>query len=261
MQQIKYINKTAVSLVALILLFTSCKKDGLQLYNQELSGSSVYFPEAVGTTKSTAIVKTVSFGYVGYSKKDSVLAIPVAVTGDSAATDRPLKLAVAASSTAVEGTHFSLLKSPVIRAGKVADTVFLKLNRTVDMTAKQFEIDLVLQENQFFGIKMHDTTSNYLTYKVIVDDIAGKSYLWVNNVRGVVSYFGDYSRRKVDLIIEVLQLDANLFYEPQNTSFFTAARLISFSRYMVYWLNKEAEQGRIYYDENGVRITMGSFAG
>lgn len=247
----------------IVLTLSACKKSSLGLYDQEKSGSSIYFPEAVGTTTSKSLLKTISFGYVGYSKKDSVLTIPIAATGDTSNTDRPVKLTFTSATTAVEGTHYTFLRTPVIRAGKVTDTLYLKLIRTTDMTTKQFEIDLALEANDYFSTKLHDTTANYLSYKVLVDDIAGKSYLWVSysNTKAIVNYFGDYSRKKVDLILEVLGLDPALFYDPVNSSSITSSKILAWSRYMAFWLNQEANAGRIYLDENGVRITMGALAG
>lgn len=256
-------NRTTICLLVALGILSACKKEGLGRYDQQASGSSVYFPEAVGTVTSVSISKTISFGYVGYSKRDSILAIPIAVTGDTMQVDRPVKVSLGTGTTAVEGTHYSFLKSPVIRAGKVTDTVYVKINRTADMTTKQFELNLLLEQNDYFSTRLRDTAANYLKYKLLLDDMAGTSYLWVSfsNTRGILSYFGDYSRRKVDLMIEVLQVDPALFYDPVNGSFFGTSRVLAYGRYMALWLTQEANAGRIYLDENGQRITMGALAG
>lgn len=257
--------KTRNSLLTLIftgfvmLSMLSCKKKGLELYDEAANGSSIYFKEAISS--KIQLQKNVSFGYVGYSVMDSVLAIPVAVTGYPSTEDRTFQLTITNATTAISGTHYSFLRPPVIRAGRVVDTLLLKINRTADMALKQYEINLLLEQNGVFTTSLVDTSKIYLKYKILLDDIAGVSYLWTTYSRAaaIVNYFGVYSRRKVDLMIEVLKLNPSFFYDPAAGTI-TTTQILSFSRYMYYWLNKEAAEGREYLDENGVVIKMGQYA-
>lgn len=246
--------------LALAIAVTACKQEGLQLYDQDSTGSSVYFSEAIGA--QSEIVKEISFGYVGYTIQDSIVSVPVTITGSPSSQDRPYQLTVTEATTAVQNTHYVFLNEPVIRAGEVADTIQIKINRTADMLESQFEVDLLLESNDFFFTRLVDTSTIYLKYKILLDDIAGVSHLWTTSSRAsaVLSYFGEYSRKKVDLMIEVIQIDPAFFYDSASPTP-TATQILSYSRYMFYWLNKEAAEGRVYLDENGEIITMGALAG
>lgn len=247
-------------IVTILGLFTlSCSKKGLELYDEPTHGSSIYFKEAI-TAKST-LTRTVSFGFVGYSITDSVVAIPVAVTGAPGDHDRQFQLKVTDSTTAIADKHYTFLRPPVIRAGMVVDTLLLKINRTADMASNTYRLDLLLEQNAAFMTKLGDTSKLYLKYKILLDDVAGVSYLWTTYARraAVVSYFGAYSRKKVDLMMEVLNLKPAFFYDPAANTL-TSTQLLSYGRYMYYWLNKEAAEGRVYLDENGTEIKMGQLA-
>jgi len=249
-----------ITAVTLALSLQSCEKKGLELYDQETSGSSIYFKEAIGAT--SPIVKAISFGYEGYSVTDSIVAIPIAITGYPSNVDRRFQLKLTDATTAVANTHYTFLREPMIRAGKVVDTLLVKINRTLDMASTQYQIDLLLEENASFSTKLVDPAKNHLRYTVKMDDIAGVSHLWTTSVRAaaVLNYFGAYSRKKVDLMLEVLKLNPSFFYDTSATAP-TVTQVLSYSRYMFFWLNKEAAEGRIYLDEKGEVIKMGQYAG
>ncbi|RZK65826.1 MAG: hypothetical protein EOO92_25910 [Pedobacter sp.] len=118
------------------------------------------------------------------------------------------------------------------------------------------------EENEAFTTRLVDPAKNYLKYNIKMDDVAGISHLWTTSVRAaaVVNYFGAYSRKKVDLMLEVLKLNPNFFYDTSATAP-TVTQILSYSRYMFFWLNKEAAEGRIYLDEKGETIKMGQYAG
>ncbi len=245
---------------ALALTLQSCKKKGLELFDQEASSSSIYFKEAIGVT--SPLVKTISFGYEGYSVTDSLVAIPVAVTGYPSSQDRRFQLKFTDATTAIADKHYTFVREPVIRAGRVVDTLLLKINRTPDMASTQYEIDLLLEQNDAFTTRLVDPAKNYLKYTIKMDDIAGVSYLWTTSIRAaaVLNYFGTYSRKKVDLMLEVLKLNPAFFYDTTLTAP-TSTQILSYSRYMFFWLNKEAAEGRVYLDEKGEVIRMGQYAG
>ena len=245
---------------ALALTMHACKKKGLELFDQEVSSSSIYFKEAISV--NTPLLKTISFGYEGYSVTDSVIAIPVAVTGYPSSQDRLFGLKLTDATTAIADKHYTFVREPLIRAGRVVDTLLLKINRTSDMTSTQYEIDLVLEDNDAFTTRLVNPAKNYLTYTIKMDDIAGISYLWTTSIRAtaVLNYFGTYSRKKVDLMLEVLKLNPGFFYDNTLTAP-TSTQILSYSRYMFFWLNKEAAEGRVYLDEKGEAIRMGQYAG
>ncbi len=254
-------NNLLIATIAATLMLTvqSCKKN-LALYDEAASGSNVYFKEAIGA--KVPLVKIVSFGYEGYSIKDSVVAIPVAVSGYPSSQDRRFQLKVADATTAIANTHYTFLRDPIIRAGRVVDTLLIKVNRTPEMINKQYELNLFLEQNDAFTTTLVDPAKNYLKYSIKMDDIAGISFLWTGSLKtGVNSYFGAYSRRKVDLMMEVLKLKPSFFYDSTVLPLPTSSQILSYGRFMFVWLNKEAAEGRIYLDENGEVIKMGQYAG
>ena len=246
-------------LTTLGLFVQSCSKKGLELYDEPTNGSSIYFKEAIAA--KSALIRNISFGFVGYSITDSVVSIPVAVTGSPSDHDRPFQLKVTDSTTAIVNQHYTFLRPPVIRAGMAVDTLLLKIHRTADMASNAYRLDLLLEQNSAFTTKLGDTSKIYLKYKVLMDDVAGVSYLWTTYARraAVISYFGAYSRKKVDLMMEVLNLQPAFFYDPAANTL-TSTLLLSYGRYMYYWLNKEAAAGHIYLDENSSEIKMGQLA-
>jgi len=252
--------KTSLLLLMFAAFFLqSCDKKGLELYDETANGSSIYFREALSS--KTRLLKTVSFGFSGYSVQDSIVAIPIAVTGNPSSNDRPFQLKTTDSTTAVSGTHYTFLRPALMRAGRVVDTLLIKINRTADMATQQFQLSLVLEQNNLFNTKLGDTAVRYTNYKILMDDIVGVSYLWTTYSRRstIISYFGAYSRKKVSLMIEVLKLSPDFFYDPLGKAP-TSTQVVSYSRYMYYWLDKEAAQGRVYKDENGQEIKMGQLA-
>lgn len=255
-------NNLLIPMMAITLTFmaSSCKKKDVARYDEAANGSSIYFKDAVGA--ANPLSKIISFGYVGYSVTDSIVAIPVAVTGYPSAHDRGFELKLTDATTAMVNKHFTFLREPVIRAGRVIDTLLLKINRTTDMTSTQFEINMVLEPNSAFTTLLADASKNYLKYAIKVDDIAGMSHLWTTSPRAtaILNYFGTYSRKKVDLMLEVLKLNPAFFYDTASPAP-TVNQVLSYARYMYYWLNKEAGEGRIYLDENGQEIKMGAYAG
>jgi len=241
------------------LYLQACKKKDLEVYDQGANGASIYFKEAINAKQN--LRKTISFGFSGYSVHDSVVAIPIAVTGSPSLSDRVYQLRVTDSTTASPNTHYSFVHPAVVRVGKVVDTLHIRIKRTADMSSKQYRLSLALEQNDMFNTKLNGNLSSYTTYDLLLDDMVGVSYLWTTYSRRttILSYFGAYSRQKVNLMMEVLKIPPEFFYDPAAKAP-TSTQIVSYSRYMFYWLNKEAAEGRVYKDENGMEIQMGQLS-
>ncbi len=129
--------------VLIALSFMSCKKELLMTYHSE---NSIYFAPAVFNMPlgSSPLLDTtaISFAFAGGSTSDSTIKLYVVVTGAPEDQDRAYNLVVDSdSSTAKPGVHF-VAPAPVqyIKAGKVRDTVNLKLLRTADMQDSNYRI-------------------------------------------------------------------------------------------------------------------------
>lgn len=67
--------KSIYYIIAITLLCsTGCQKDTLQTYDADSEGSSIYFMEPM--TQKKDITREISFGYSGFSVRDSIISIP-----------------------------------------------------------------------------------------------------------------------------------------------------------------------------------------
>ncbi|MCH5719796.1 DUF4843 domain-containing protein [Niabella hibiscisoli] len=252
-------------LLLLIIMLVSCKQDTLLVFDQEASGANIYFPETV--TKNDTVSQLISFGYVGYSTIDSLVRIPIQTTGNPVDHDRLVAYEYDTSNTARENEHFLYERAPIIRAGRINDTILLRVKRTADMTASQFKLRYKLLANENFNVNLPGRALAsgrwvpFVYYNIYMDDMAGVSYLWTTFAgrTTVALYFGAYSRKKVDLMLEVLGVSSAIFYDPKTG--LQVSQLVNWSKYMAWWLKEEENKGKVYYDENGAKITMGTSAG
>lgn len=245
------------------LAFIKCSKESLPIYNEHQLGSSIYFAE--NYTGKTVTSQNISFGYMASDVLDSLINIPVYATGLASDSDRTYSVKIADTSTMVEGSDFDFFQPPVIRAGRVTDTLKIILHRTARLKDSTLHLNIQLQPNNDFNtaigyyyISSIDSVS-LLNYNVTANDIAGTAALWTGQIGTiVVLYLGTYSLAKVQLMMTVLQLPAATFFD-KNTVI-SPGYLLGWASYMKTWLATEKAAGRIYYDEFGNEITMGPYA-
>lgn len=261
MKSIKYISFV---ILGSILSF-ACKEDRLLMYNDEEAGNDIYFYEKLNRRLTGNLMHFISLGLEPVDLKDSIIYIQVATTGNSSPQDRPIQVSISDTSSMVEGKHFKFLKPPVMRANKTLDTISIQLLRTADLTEKTVFLNLQLQANNHFNTKMAFKTNanvkqDLLNYALSFDDKLPVPYLWTTFASKaiIIAYFGEYSRRKVELMFEVLKPDTEIFYNPARP--ISIANIMNWSSYMKYWLAKEKNEGRMKVDENGKEITMGPSA-
>lgn len=247
-----------------IFSLISCSKQELMTYDETSLGSSIYFYDSIYS--GLRVNQDISFGYVASDLMDSIVRIPIRVTGSPADLDRAVKVQSDSTTTMVQGVNYDFYVPPVIRAGLVTDTLKIKLYRTNELKDTTLHLGLVLTYNDNFNI---DIPRNYtsstayaslLNYSINVNDIAGTSYLWTSTSykSTVTAYFGTYSQEKVQLMMTVLGLSSSVFYDGSTS--IAIALVIGWSSYMKAWLATEKAAGRIYYDSKGKEITMGSSA-
>jgi len=244
-------------LVLLGVLVQSCKEDHLDLYNQEESGAAIYFQSAYSTNTS---YMPFSFGYLASNIQDSIIQIPVAVTGNLKDYDRPFAIRID-STTMTAGVHYDIVGTPMVRANRIVDTLKIKLHRTADIQEKGVDLFFSLVENEYFHTNIpfryiSGTIYPLLDYHLYLDDIADVPYLWTtfSGKSLILTYWGSYSKVKVDLMLQVLKVDPGYFYNPAYK--LSVQQLMNWGNYMKYWLSTEKAAGRVYYDENGKVIDM-----
>src|SRR5215204_3578099 len=141
----------------LIMGSFGCQKSEIAVYDGE---SNIYFSRAVETLPYDSLSVTFAFRpTIG----DSLVKIPVRITGPAALVERAYKVGVGSSSTAKSGVHFTLPTTFRLPAGKVSDSVAVKLLRTPDLLTDTVSIVLELQPNEHFSTGMLDKVTNATT--------------------------------------------------------------------------------------------------
>ncbi|WP_294348784.1 DUF4843 domain-containing protein [uncultured Sphingobacterium sp.] len=258
--------------ILLVLIgLVGCKEQDLLIYDTEVSGSNIYFLEPLEQRKD--IVRDVSFGYAGASVRDSIIQIPIGISGVPVDKDRTYRVETTEETSMELGVHYEFVdENPMIRANRVTDTLRIRLFRAADIAESKVFLGLHLVANENFGVTLPFSYVNSQRYYSVLkfgissDDIAGIPFIWTattnpTNLRTTtINYLGAYSKKKVELMIDVLGIDPQLIYTPPLTGNFNQDYLPIWSSYMKYWLGKEKAEGRIYYDENNVVIAMGRYA-
>src|SRR3954464_1464726 len=95
-------------ILAFIIIAVSCKKDTLMTYN---ASDNIYFNYTYLTPSGPTYYAdslNVTFAFSDSTHKDSVLRIPVAITGAATNTDRNFDLSVDAGATAMASADYVL---------------------------------------------------------------------------------------------------------------------------------------------------------
>ncbi len=242
----------SLSAISLIVLSQSCEKP-IETYSGK---PSIYFNDAGRVTQSFDPSKdstAVSFSLA--KSKDSIINMVIATTGAMSTQDRPYALIVNPNSTAIAGTHYELLtKTFSIKKNKVLDTVKIKFFRTADMQAKEFTLNFDLQNNDNFETIMNYKVINaagkklsYVSYRWFVNDIIKKPRRWLD------SYLGPFSRKKLLLMVEVLNANP----EKMDTSI-GIPEMLALGKFMQRYLNDQRVAGNTILEEDGSAMIMGA---
>lgn len=234
------------------ILLGGCTKD-LKTFDGE---AAVYFLPAVEpppTNVQAALYDStiVTFAYANPNVRDTLIKIPVKINGPVSSADRTYAVKVQDSSKGKLGTHFDFDRPFVIKAGKVNDSVYLRLHRTADMLTTTFSISLELQPNENFGVGL--PLKNYSTYKLSttvhrlkVDDILSIPKYWL------AGYLGDFTKKKLLLMCELLEIPLDKL----NTNV-TVAESVFYGKFMQRYLNEQRALGNTIKEDNGVDMVMG----
>lgn len=246
--------KRSLYISIIILIAASCKREPLVTYN---TADNVYFNCKTGFSGFLDSMGF-SFAYSDASIKDSILLIPIAVTGVPAATDRPFRLVVDPASTARAGIHYEL-PAPLIHAGKVEDTLRIHFKRAADLASGEKKLILKLQANEFFKTDLQYRTMNntgpdtldILTFSISASDLLGSGPYW--SFYG--TYFGTFSIKKMQFIHDLLGMPLDFWSEAPSNQRKSAA--IYYASATSRYLSDQAAQGNIILDEDGTPMQMG----
>ncbi|WP_127126943.1 DUF4843 domain-containing protein [Pseudoflavitalea rhizosphaerae] len=251
--------------VSLLFMAVSCKKEALMKYK---SADNVYFNYLVGVDPVNNNLGyyidsiDLTFSFSDPSVQDSILKIPVGVTGVATDQDRSFSLAIDPSSTAKPGLNYELPETFLIRAGKIEDTIRIKVNRTPELKSNMLTLLLTLQENDQFktqfkfrprqgnsqtNIRDQDTIRT-TTFKVRMADMLAAGPYWDTYY---FWHFGTFSEKKVRLMNQVagmpLSLWSKLAETPQERS-----EIAYYGGFMARYLSDQAAAGNTILDEDGI---------
>lgn len=248
------------TLLLLGSVFSSCKK-GLNDFDGQ---TGIYFLRAVEPLRvNDALLDStqVTFSYTKASTIDSVLLIPVRISGAPLNTDRDYQLSVDPVTDAILNQHYQILNSRIfIPANKVTDTLKVKLLRTTDMQTKSYTLVLNLESNEHFKTTMKDRLIDQATgkrlslisHRIYFTDVLVKPKAWLD------AYLGTFSRKKLYFMGEVLSLnDLSVLDDRKLTN---PGKLAYYGSFMQRYLNEMKAAGNTVLDEDNTEMKMGPAA-
>lgn len=197
----------------------------------------------------------ISFAYAPVHITDSVIILPVKATGMIMSTDRSYRLKVNDSSTAKPGKHYEIFKTDLtINAGRLTDTLYIKLLRTPEMLTESFNIYLELEANEHFEVDLvkkrtpagGTNTVSTIRHRIMVNDILRKPMYWIDG------YLGSFSRKKLYLLSEMLEIPID-----RLNSTITIPEVMYFGRFMQRYLNEQKAAGNTIKEADGTDMIMG----
>lgn len=244
-----------VSLVFLSLLgFTSCTQDEIEAFKET---DNIYFSPAVyryvtlNGAEVLADSTGITFAWDVPTITKRIYRIPIRVQGNLSSADRAVKLSVDPSTTAIQGTHFTLPNNIVMRAGKQVDTIDVTVFRTPDMKTNKFTLVLNLEDNDQFGTRMKSKvvdpvtkkTLSYIRFKLSFNDVFSKPPGWWEG------NFGTYSQKKFNLMIEVMKLDPAIFSVSYQK--IPIADMSFYQTFMKRYLSEQRAIGNTILEDDG----------
>ena len=251
-----------------LLSLPGCKKEGLMTYN---ASDNIYFNYIVGANPATftlgnyADSAVFSFAFSRASLTDTLLPVPVKVTGLAQNVDRTFSLSVDPSSTASVNTHYELPSSFVIHAGKTIDTTYIKLKRAADLKTKEVNLLLRLVANDQFKTQLlfrpkqvnsltaipidpRDTV-RMQTLKIIFSDKLSAGPYWDSDYW---YHFGTFSEKKVRLINQIVGMPLDFWSVPANISTEQTFNRSYYSGFTARYLSDQAAAGNIILEADGI---------
>ena len=224
--------------IILLGILSACTKESLLTYNTK---DSIYFE----LFKSFNDSLNVSFAYSNASVQDSLVKIPVFVTGVPADRNRIFTLSVDPSSTAIENTHYSFPTTFTIHKGQVSDSIAIQLMRTEDLKTAMKTLILNLTNNDEFNtdLKAEDNQIITASYKITISDILSKGQYWSD------WKFGTFSLKKLQLLRDIAGMPFDFLIAPPDSY---RIWIDYYSLILYRYLLDQANAGNIIYEEDGV---------
>ncbi len=239
--------------------FTSCEKEGIETYQDT---DNIYFSNALyapnGITEPVRDSTGFSFSLDRPAITGRIFKIPIRVQGNLSDIDRKVKLTVDPSSTAIQGTHFTLPQEIYLHAGKQVDTVDVTFFRTPDMKTNQYTLVLNLEENEWFTTKMQSKVVNSITgktmsfirCKITFDDKLTQPPGWY------AAYLGVFTAKKFFLMCELMDLNPEMFAQKLGAPGLTVPDVTYYQNFMKRYLADQKKSGNTIYEEDGSEMFL-----
>lgn len=220
-----------------LVIMTSCKKDDIMNYEGDN-----YIQFAKNYEDSSL------FSFLSFPNDDqAVVPIPVELVGRPGDKDRTYKISVLKSATTASDANYSLPASFTLKANKVADTAWITLKKTPELSIKPVKLVLKIEPSDDLKVGQIDHTLSIL----YISNVIARPDWWDDNVEG--RFLGEYSDKKYKLFILVTGVsdltDAN---QDQIRSY-----TIMFKNYLL----KEKDEGRTVYEDNGTEMMVALLGG
>ncbi|NML22283.1 DUF4843 domain-containing protein [Pseudoflavitalea sp. G-6-1-2] len=229
--------RNTISIIALLALIQSCKKDEIMHYE---SGDYVQFNKSV--TDSSM------FSFLALpDDNEAKTPLVIELVGKPSGKDRQYKISVANElSTATPG-HYSLPASFTLRANRTTDTAWLTVKKLPDLKVKPVRLVLRIESTDELKFGQIDYCVSILN----ISNVIAKPDWWNQTVEWY--YLGEYSDKKFALFIQVTGLSDINSNDIYQVRYYTMK--------LKNYLLQEKDAGRTVYEENGQEMTVEMIGG
>ncbi len=256
----------------LLLIGASCKKEALMTYK---AADNIYFNYLTGVDPANNNLGQytdsldLTFSFSDASVTDSMVKIPVAATGVATDHDRSFNLMADPASTAKPGVNYEFPNSFVLRAGKIEDTVYIRVMRTPELKTTMLTLLLNLRENEqfktqyLFRPRQGNSQTNITdqdtiwttTFKVKMGDMLAPGPYWDSYYQ---YFFGNFSEKKVRLMNQVAGMPLSFWSKPANSAQ-ERSEIAYYGGFMARYLSDQASAGNMILEDDGITpMKMGS---
>lgn len=238
----------------MIVLLSSCKKSAVELYS---GPANIYFTTATNPIPNWGADSLAVSFFLTNNIQDSLVKIPVRITGKIVNADRTYTLKVTEASTAKEGLNYDFYRKDFkIPAGKLDDSIRIILHRSADLKTKAVLLAFQLVSDQNFVTNIQDVAqSSGLAVPVT------RFRLFASNILQVPAswyapYLGTFSEKKFYLLLQLLNVSPAKFIGPIFSNV-TPGELQNYGIAMQRYLNGQKAAGKTVYEDNGDEMLMG----
>jgi len=207
-----------IVLVASTLGFVSCTPERLMDWE---GGKNIYFTHLriPGTQMRAQDTVDLRLFFMPLAVDEILVPLSVTTTGVLTHEDREIRFSVSSflledgeiiATPFVEGTHFEIERPAVIRAGRVEDTLRIRVFRSPELSGAGIDgrIGITLESNQNFGTEIRETRDalnlpphTLLTRWINVSNRIVRPQWWADASLGqAANFFGPFSPEKFEVI-------------------------------------------------------------